>query len=246
MFSYNLNDKITNEIKTIARKMRSFNIPISQNIKFKDCLGFGTAGWCKKTNDGFVVAINKNIVFKKDLQETIIHELIHTIDGCLYHNKKWQDYALLCSCKFEVEISVRGFVYMLSDPNYKEPNIEIRHIKPENQRNYLNKLLKIAPQYLLSNINQICCYLSQNNRDYLFLTLRKNMPNIWFDINHMTIAHCLDGYASSKVKHILAIDYLRGDYDSLILNYEKWVCFSRVWALTKDYVNCQKRYMQRT
>ncbi len=272
MYYFNLNDQITNEIKTIASKMKSFDIPISQNIKFKECSGFGTVGWCKKINGGYVVAINKNIVFKKDLQETIIHELIHTIDGCLNHNKKWRSYASLCSYKFGVEIKVGGFVYMLSNPNYKEPNIEICHIKPEKQCDYLNGLLQTNPQYLLSNINQICCYLSQSNRDYLFLTLRESMPDIWFGVNNIrhhslnnhqllanipsgclpttsdnvNIAYCLDSYASSEAKHILASNYLRGVYDSLILNYEKWVCFSRVLSLTKDYVNCQNRYNQIT
>lgn len=243
MFSFDVNNKILFEIKSILKDIKRLNIPISQNIHFRECYGIKNAGWCKKVNESFIIAINKNMVFKKDFQETIIHELLHTVDGCLAHNKKWKQYALFCSKTFEVEIQIKGSVYMLNNgESYVEQDIKIRHIKFDKQLTYLEELLQNDLEYLFSNINQLCCYLSQDNRDYLFLYLRKNISQIWFDIKNIEIATCLDSCVTKKAKHILANNYLKGEYDSFILDYKRWVCFSSVWALTKDYVKCSNRY----
>ena len=243
MFSFDVNDKILVEIKMVLECIMSSNVPISKSIHFKECSGSRNAGWCKKEDNGFIVAINRNIVFEKDIKETIVHEILHTIDGCFGHNKKWKYYAFLCSKQLGIEIQTKGAVFMLGgNDNHVERSIKIKDIKPNKQIYYLKDLLQNDLNYLLSNINQICCYLSQDNRDYLFLYLRENAPQIWFDIKYAKIAKCLDCFASTKAKHILANNYLGGKYDYIITDYKQWVYFSNIWSLTKDYIKCGNRY----
>ena len=56
-------------------------------------------GQCKKVPGGFKININADLlnesITKSDegLINTLIHEILHTCEGCLNHGKKWKDLA---------------------------------------------------------------------------------------------------------------------------------------------------------
>ena len=54
-------------------------------------------GQCKKRNDNFIISISSKLledsVDNKALETTVLHELLHTVEGCLNHGNKWQNVA---------------------------------------------------------------------------------------------------------------------------------------------------------
>lgn len=54
-------------------------------------------GQCRKDNRNNTFSINlSNELLKttdKDIKDTLIHELLHTVDGCLNHGDMWKKYA---------------------------------------------------------------------------------------------------------------------------------------------------------
>lgn len=54
-------------------------------------------GQCKKTPNGYIININVDLLDERNdvngLKNTIIHEILHTCEGCMNHGKKWQMYA---------------------------------------------------------------------------------------------------------------------------------------------------------
>ena len=65
-------------------------IDINVNKRFKS-----TWGQCKKVPDGYVININPVLVDEKNsedgLKNTIMHELLHSCDGCMNHGPKWKE-----------------------------------------------------------------------------------------------------------------------------------------------------------
>ena len=45
-------------------------------------------GQCKKRNGNFIISISH-----KALETTVLHELLHTVDGCMNHGNNWQKVA---------------------------------------------------------------------------------------------------------------------------------------------------------
>lgn len=66
-------------------------------------------GLCTLTPAGYVIEISNILladsVDVKTLKETIIHEILHTCDGCLNHGKKWKALADKVNAEFNYSIS---------------------------------------------------------------------------------------------------------------------------------------------
>lgn len=55
-----------------------------------------TWGWCKRRDGGFVIEIADCLLEhgnEKELLNTMLHELLHTVSGTHMHNQYWQDLA---------------------------------------------------------------------------------------------------------------------------------------------------------
>lgn len=66
-------------------------------------------GQCKKENGTYTINININLLNENvpelSLMETIFHELLHAVDGCMNHGNKWQELAELVSDCYNVNIT---------------------------------------------------------------------------------------------------------------------------------------------
>lgn len=56
-------------------------------------------GQCRKRGNGYIIEINDRLL-KDDITEdkamnTVLHELLHTVNGCMNHGYKWQSLAEL-------------------------------------------------------------------------------------------------------------------------------------------------------
>lgn len=83
-------DECREELSFIGIQLPN-NISFSINTRAKRTLGF-----CSKKNGTFVIevsAVFANSSIEKDIKNTIIHEMLHTLDDCMNHGKVWQSYA---------------------------------------------------------------------------------------------------------------------------------------------------------
>lgn len=70
---------------------------VNTSIDATDKELFGDLGMTRKNNNSFLILINKLLLSERlpeqMLERTIIHELLHTCEGCWDHGAKWKQYA---------------------------------------------------------------------------------------------------------------------------------------------------------
>ncbi len=65
-------------------------------------------GFCRKTaNGGFQIWIT-DLAMHGDIKSTIVHELIHTVEGCFNHGKEFQSIANWLSRAYGIELGTRA------------------------------------------------------------------------------------------------------------------------------------------
>lgn len=91
-------------------------------------------GRCKKVNRGYIIEINVDLLDERNdingLKNTIIHELLHTCEGCMNHGKEWKRLAdkvnrhygygvTRCSNADEKGVNYRRESVRRAQPDYK-------------------------------------------------------------------------------------------------------------------------------
>ncbi len=109
-------------------------------------------GRCRKLPDGgFLISLNSvyaNLNPEK-AKETIMHELIHSIDGCFDHKNKWQNIVSLVNRKYGYTISRcvdagNDYREQAYERNYKVKCLGCGH---ETSRERISKLIKHPEAY---------------------------------------------------------------------------------------------------
>lgn len=89
--------------------------------------GYKTVGRCKRfSNTYFLISINEkyiNVLDRSSIQNTIMHELIHSLKGCMNHGTQWQMIAQRVNYKYN---------YHISRLTSKEDHSIIKSFKVEN------------------------------------------------------------------------------------------------------------------
>ena len=104
------------EIYNICLKeCHNANIPIKDkniiDIGIVDCNLVNYFGICISQTkvDDFIIFVRSDLMDEScpinELKETIIHELIHTCDGCWKHTKTWMKYARILNTKYGYELT---------------------------------------------------------------------------------------------------------------------------------------------
>ncbi len=91
-------------------------------------------GMCKKNVDGTYEIQISEILLKDDrisekaCKETIIHEILHTCDGCMKHTGKWKFYANLMNREYGYNIkrTTQGSEKGIED--YKSTSMPIKYV----------------------------------------------------------------------------------------------------------------------
>ena len=134
MYIYKVNAHYKELIQDCILKLNAINIPISNSILFKENTGYSRYGYCKRIKNretDFVIAINKWFVDDVDIISTIMHELVHTIDGCYNHGNLFHKYLKEINSKYNIKISVIGN-HKLQDRAYKNKGIRRNVFKVED------------------------------------------------------------------------------------------------------------------
>lgn len=71
---------------------------------------YSSLGRCKRSGDYFEIEINPALLDspKIDLEDTILHEMIHTVDGCWNHGAEWKRNAKIINDRYGYSISRCG------------------------------------------------------------------------------------------------------------------------------------------
>lgn len=77
------------------QKLDALHIKYADNISFVvNTRAKRKWGQCKPTGDGYVISINQVLLDERNAEhgliETLLHELLHTVDGCVAHGNEWQ------------------------------------------------------------------------------------------------------------------------------------------------------------
>lgn len=111
MYLYDLDNKTKDMINECIDICKAVNIPISKSIIFGNSRGERTHGYCKLKTDPrthgvvYLVNISSYLVNDEEKKNTIIHELLHTCDGCFNHGTLWQHYGNIIKRNYGIEIT---------------------------------------------------------------------------------------------------------------------------------------------
>lgn len=140
------------------------NFPISDNIsQFK--LGWSTknGGMCIRHNKQFRILFSKYILKfdDVDIDEIIVHELLHTIRGCFNHKNKWLVYAHKANEVFSLNVTqyMRDGLHLIDKEQAKKNYRPFKYfIKCENcNRVFGYKILSKPYKSILSNEKMYWC-----------------------------------------------------------------------------------------
>lgn len=80
--------------KKCMEMLDSIGIPYGHVVRFKSNSRAKRWGLCKKVSGGFEIQINSCFLNEqndeKGLYATLLHELLHTCNGCFNHGSEWQ------------------------------------------------------------------------------------------------------------------------------------------------------------
>lgn len=95
--------KLNNNLKTIGVETGNITKISINNRALK------RMGRCRKTPSGYEIEVSKYILNDKDiLENTVYHELLHTVESCMNHGKKWQMLASQVNRHYNMDISRTG------------------------------------------------------------------------------------------------------------------------------------------
>lgn len=101
----NANELLQKGIKQVkAAGIRPGNIDPEVVINSRAKSRFGL---CRMGKYNYQIEINSQLLQaeEKKVMNTIVHEILHTVRGCMNHGSTWARYANIMNCKFGYDIS---------------------------------------------------------------------------------------------------------------------------------------------
>lgn len=126
-----LQNKLDNVYNEAIEKIIAANIPLEPERIAKISLNTRAKkrwGQCKKLPSGrFEININADLVSQSEdgTLNTVIHELLHTVNGCLNHGRQWQVYANRINNMYGINVKrtstsdEKGVERVIEKPEYK-------------------------------------------------------------------------------------------------------------------------------
>lgn len=128
-YIFNLDEKTWLVVEECIEKLNILGVPISNSIYFAFNGGFSYYGRThvgakikQKYGCQYYITINKYIIDEKDVENTVVHELLHTVKGGMCHSGEWKKYKLLVNKSKLFKITILSRV-KLKDVAYKNKKV---------------------------------------------------------------------------------------------------------------------------
>ena len=112
-------EQITNECVNMVEKA-GFQVP---KIEFKTKKYKSRYGQCEKKYGQYKITINEYLINtnnEKEIKDTIIHEILHTLPDCMNHGKIWKQKAMIINNRYNMDISRCGNFQIVEMQEAKE------------------------------------------------------------------------------------------------------------------------------
>jgi len=140
--------------KECMNELDKINIPYSKKVYFTtNSRAKRRWGRCEKHRDCYEIQINSLLLDERNslngLKNTIIHELLHTISGCMNHGDKWQNFAEKVNHVYKYGISrcnsyeEKGICNEVIDEINRETSLKL-----EKQPTYIIRCEKCGHEYV--------------------------------------------------------------------------------------------------
>ena len=129
-------EELTALTNKLIKDIRGIGIPVSKNIegivintRAKSRFGACKVKKSKLGKKSFIIEISEEVLNceTKELSTIIVHELLHTCNGCFNHGKKWKLYCELVESKLGYKIT-RTQNYNELGLDKPEPKEEIKYV----------------------------------------------------------------------------------------------------------------------
>lgn len=128
-YKFNLGDKMQKIVEQAIQKLVGMGVPISNSIYFSTNGGFsyyGRTHFGKKIKEkygcDYYITINKFIIDNSDIEKTVVHELLHTVNGGMTHSGEWKKWKLFVNKNTNLKITIKSNV-KLQQSAYKNKKV---------------------------------------------------------------------------------------------------------------------------
>ena len=226
-YIYNVSEYHQKLIKESIDICNSLNVPVADAIKFEYMKGGCCAGLCYV--DTKTICIAKWLP-ERDFIETVIHELLHTIDNKSYssHRGIWKRWANYISENSDYFINDR---YEAERFLPYPPNPMLQKMTKNNRHQYIEKYLgnnRFSPETLESFIP----YADKSDTRSIVETLLLNFP---LDIELMQYLK-KSIRADAALFESVACDYCNEHFAKTVFTPESRYLFDMIFASTAKYI----------
>lgn len=100
---------LKNQLEVCKQMAKESNIEIGKIYEIKiNTRAKKRWGLCSCFKDGFIIEISSTLlqddVSESALMDTLMHEVLHTVKGCMNHGKKWKECAKIINLKYGLNI----------------------------------------------------------------------------------------------------------------------------------------------
>ena len=88
---------------------RGIKVGKVHRVWFSDT-SFGKFGSCRRLTSNYFTIEITDLGLRGDVRSTIVHELIHTVEGCYNHGPKFREIAKLLSSAYNIKLDTRAGV----------------------------------------------------------------------------------------------------------------------------------------
>ena len=128
-YIFNFDQRFKEKVQYCLQKLNDLGVPISQSIYFAFNKGFsyyGRTHFGKKIKEkydcDYYITLNKFLITDKDIMNTAVHELLHTVKGGMTHGGEWKKWKLFVNKNSEFKVTILSKV-KLDSGAYKNKKV---------------------------------------------------------------------------------------------------------------------------
>lgn len=136
-YKFNLGERLEIIVKECISQLIVLGVPISKSIYFSTNGGFSYYGRThygakikNKYGSDYFITINRFIEQEKDIKNTVVHELLHTVKGGMCHSGAWKKWKLFINQNTDLKITILSKVKLAKEAYKNKKVFEFKEYNP--------------------------------------------------------------------------------------------------------------------